>query len=96
MTAQRLLHASPNGDRWSLVRAEGTILVLHEPAAASGGRSERIGLAAFLDGNPEAPERRALVDLVATLVETAPAPVTGAPPEAGAAAAEPSPGEEAV
>ncbi|GJD59081.1 hypothetical protein [Methylobacterium dankookense] len=98
MIAQRLIHASPNGDRWSLARdpdtVHGTVHILHEPAPASGGRPERIGLASFLAGNPDAPERRALVDLVGTLVEAA--PVTGAAPEAGAAAAEPSPGEEAV
>jgi hypothetical protein len=98
MTVQRLIHASSNGDRWSLARDAGAdrdpVHILHEPAPASGGRPARIGLASFLAGNPDAPERRALVDLIGTLVEAA--PVTGAAPEAGAAAAEPSPGEEAV
>lgn len=97
MTGQRrLLHAAPNGDLWSLAREGADLVVLHEPAAASGGRPARIGLSAFLDGNPDAPERRAFLDLLGTLVEAGAAPVTGAPPEAGAAAAEPSPGEEAV
>ncbi len=89
MSARRLLHTGPEGARWSLARADRDVFVLHEPAG--GGALERIGLARFLDGDPAAPERRALLDLVATLIEAV--PVTGAPPEAGAAAAEPSPGE---
>ncbi|WP_162559829.1 hypothetical protein [Methylobacterium radiodurans] len=87
MSARRLLHTSPEGARWSLAREDREVFVLHE----AGGAPERIGLARFLDGDPAAPERRALIDLVATLAEAV--PVTGAPPEAGAAAAEPSPGE---
>jgi hypothetical protein len=93
MSARRLLHTAREGARWSLAREDRDVFVLHEPAG--GGSPERIGLARFLDGDPAAPERRALLDLVATLAEAASAdgPVTGAPPEAGAAAAEPSPGE---
>lgn len=97
MSARRLLHTSPEGTRWSLARAGAEVFVLRE----GGGASERIGLVRFLDGDPAAPERRALLDLVATLAEVGSAnglaagPVTGAPPEAGAAAAEPSPGESA-
>lgn len=89
MSARRLLHTSPEGTRWSLARAGADVFVLRE----GGGALERIALARFLDGDPAAPERRALLDLVATLAEAV--PVTGAPPEAGAAAAEPSPGEAA-
>ena len=90
MSARRLLHTSSEGARWSLARENRDVFVLRE----DGGALERIGLARFLDGDPAAPERRALLDLVATLAEAV--PVTGAPPEAGAAAAEPSPGEAAV
>ncbi|GJD79130.1 hypothetical protein [Methylobacterium gregans] len=100
MNARRLLHTGPDGGRWSLARAGAEVFVLHEPTG--GGAPERIGLARFLDGDPGVPQRRALLDLVATLAEAALAdgpanePMTGAPPEAGAAAAEPSPGEAAV
>ncbi len=90
MHATRLFHAGPDGTLWSLERADGQVRVLR----ARGGEAEGLDLAAFLGGDPAAPERRAFHDLVATLIEAQAPAVGGAPPEAGAAAAEPSPGEE--
>ncbi len=65
MSARRLLHTGPEGTRWSLAREGAEVFVLRE----GGGAPERIGLARFLDGDPAAPERRALLDLVASLAE---------------------------
>jgi hypothetical protein len=36
--AERELYRSANGDRWSLIRDDGKVQVLHEPNAASAGR----------------------------------------------------------
>ena len=36
---ERELYRSANGDRWSLIRDDGKVQVLHEPNAASGGRA---------------------------------------------------------
>ena len=40
--AERELYRSANGDRWSLIRDDGKVQVLHEPNAASGGRPSRL------------------------------------------------------
>lgn len=92
-TDRRLIHASENGDRWWLRRTDDGVAVLHEPNAASGGRTSETPLGAFLREGAAGPEHRALLDLIGTLVGEAPVPAA-ATPEPGAAAAEPTPGEE--
>jgi hypothetical protein len=93
------LYASPNGDRWSLCRGEGPadVFVLHEANIPSGGVTSRVELGPFLlDGTP-GPQHEALLRLLGALVDRggATAPTGGPAPEAGAAAAEPTPGEDA-
>lgn len=73
MADRRELYRSPNGDAWFLGRepASGHAFILHQPNAPSGGRISHIGLGEFLrlgDG----PEQRALLRLIATLVEVPP------------------------
>ena len=52
----RELYRSANGDRWSLIRDDGKVQVLHEPNAASGGRPSRLAVSDFLvrDAHPRA------------------------------------------
>jgi hypothetical protein len=70
----RQIHRSENGDSWLLVRDEREIVAVeHRPNAASGGRISRKSLGAFLSGEGGNPESRALLQLVATLVDEAPA-----------------------
>ena len=49
-TLRTLIHASANDDRWLLCHGDDVadVFVFHEPNAPSGGKSERITLAAFL------------------------------------------------
>lgn len=94
ITDRRLIHASENGDRWWLRRTEHAVAILHEPNAASGGRTSETALGAFLREGAAGPEHRALLDLIGTLVGQAPAAPPAPAPEPGAAAAEPTPGEE--
>jgi hypothetical protein len=62
---RREFFKSSNGDRWLLVKvAGGGLLVRHEPVPASGGKTSEIGIDVFAGRNPDAPERRALVDLL--------------------------------
>jgi hypothetical protein len=64
------LYASPNGDRWYLVRYvdSGRVVIKHVPNVPSGGQESTIELAEFLGrpGNP--PEQQALVRLIGALV----------------------------
>ena len=67
-------YTSPNGDRWLLARdTEQEALVLHQANAPSGGALTRIAIAEFLNGNSDAPERRALLRLIGRLVGDTPA-----------------------
>lgn len=70
-TRERTLYASPNGDRWSLVREGGTgqVFVRHGPSAPSGGRARDIALAAFLAQGGSGPETRELLRLIGSLVD---------------------------
>jgi hypothetical protein len=67
--ATRELYRSANGDRWSLIRDDGKVLVLHEPNTASGGRSSRIGVGDFLVRDSHGPQHAELLRLIGTLVD---------------------------
>ena len=92
---RRLLYASGNGDRWWLVRGDdpGDVAVLHEPNGPSGGQSSMIAIGAFLKAGAGGPEHHALLTLIGSLVAP---PAPPAEPEPGAAAAEPTPGENVL
>jgi hypothetical protein len=68
---RRELYASPNGDKWHLVRYEesGRVFVQHVPNVPSGGQPTNIELGEFLSRGGNAPEHQALVRLIGTLVE---------------------------
>lgn len=67
-------HYSSNGDRWFLARDDLLeAMVLHQANAPAGGNVSRVTLADFLDGNPDAPERKALLRLIGSLVGDTPA-----------------------
>jgi hypothetical protein len=66
----RVLYQSSNGDIWRLVRdtQSGLAMVEHQPNASSGGRTSLIEIGQFLRlGN--APEQRALLELIGTLAD---------------------------
>ena len=69
----RKFATSSNGDRWFLGRdAEtGSAFVLHKANRPSGGKVTELPIEAFLSGNPDAPERRALVQLIGSLAASA-------------------------
>jgi hypothetical protein len=67
--ATRELYRSANGDRWSLIRDGGQVLVLHEPNAASGGRPSRLELGDFLVRDAQGPQHAELLRLIGTLVD---------------------------
>jgi hypothetical protein len=71
----RQLYASPNGDRWFLVRdpSSGRVFVRHEPNAASGGRPTEPEIGEFLVRGGRGPEHQELLRLIGTLVDDAPA-----------------------
>jgi hypothetical protein len=101
MAAMRILiHASANDDRWFLCHGDNVsdVFVFHEPNAPSGGTPERIALAAFLARDEGSPQHQALLAMIGSLVASAHDPSVGSVdvPEAGAAGAEPSRGEEAA
>jgi hypothetical protein len=55
----RELYRSANGDRWSLIRDDDKVQVLHEPSAASGGRPSRLEVGDFLVRDAHGPRRAA-------------------------------------
>ena len=63
------LYQSENGDTWSLCRNEaGRVYVVHEPNAASGGKSSSVDVSSFLaKGN--GPEQQELLRLIGSLVD---------------------------
>jgi hypothetical protein len=83
----RKFAASSNGDRWFLGRdAEtGSAFVLHKANRPSGGKVTELPIEAFLSGNPDAPERRALLQLIGSLAASAGQDFEGedAPPPVG-------------
>ena len=99
-TLRTLIHASANDDRWFLCHGDDVadVFVFHEPNAPSGGKSERITLAAFLARDAGSPQHQALLGMIGSLVASYQAASAGSVdgPEPGAAGAEPTPGEEAA
>lgn len=75
MTERRELYRSPNGDCWYLGRepSNGNAFVIHQPNGPSGGQLTPIALSEFLgSGSNDRPEQRALLRLIATLVDVPP------------------------
>jgi hypothetical protein len=71
------LYTSPNGDRWHLCKeASGRLFVAHQANLPSGGHISRIELAEFLSRGYR-PEQLALLRLIGTLLEPAPAELLG-------------------
>jgi hypothetical protein len=73
----RLIYASPNGDRWHLLLdpTTGHSFVRHTGNTPSGGHVTDFSLATFLASGRNGPEHQALWRLVGSLVEEAdPAP----------------------
>ena len=68
---ERELYNSANGDNWRLVRhpETGDPVVQHTPNAPSGGQISFTEIGTFLASGAHAPERRALLRLIATLLE---------------------------
>ena len=73
MPERRELYRSPNGDSWYLGRepVDGRAFIIHQPNGPSGGRLSHIDLGEFLLSG-DSPEQRALLRLIATLVEVPP------------------------
>jgi hypothetical protein len=72
-TRTRELYSSPNGDRWHLCKdASGSVFVLHQANIPSGGQISQIELRDFL-ARGYGPEQQALLQMIGTLVEPAPA-----------------------
>jgi hypothetical protein len=74
----RDLYRSSNGDRWRLARDpdSGRVFILHEPNLASGGRTSKIDIGAFLATGHHGPEHQELLRLIGTLVEESAVPQT--------------------
>ena len=64
----RELYRSANGDRWSLIRDDGNVQVLHEANAASGGRPFRLEVGDFLVRDAHGPQHAELLRLIGTPV----------------------------
>jgi hypothetical protein len=73
MSDRRELYRSPSGESWFLGREpqNGRAFVIHQPGAPSGARLSHIELGAFLSSG-DGPEQRALLRLIATLVDVPP------------------------
>jgi hypothetical protein len=73
MSERRELYRSPSGDGWFLGREpqNGRAFVIHQPGAPPGARLSHIELGAFLSSG-DGPEQRALLRLIATLVDVPP------------------------
>jgi len=71
---RRELYASPNGDRWFLVRdeAKGRPFVPHEPNPGSGGLRTELEIGSFLVAGGGGPEHQELLRLIGTLAEGSP------------------------
>ncbi|MFO1035321.1 MAG: hypothetical protein U1E45_00625 [Geminicoccaceae bacterium] len=68
----RTLYKSSNGDQWLLLQeAADEPLVMHVAAAASGGYVTKFAIGEFLSRDGQAPQGRALFDLIATLLDHA-------------------------
>jgi hypothetical protein len=69
----RLLYHGDSGDDWLLVRSNGGVEVEHRPNGPSGGKISRTSVGEFLQTGHRGPQHDALLHLLATLVEVAPA-----------------------
>ena len=70
MKNARQLYASPNGDRWFLVREpSGAVFIRHEANVSSGGHVDHVEVATFLASGARGPEHQELLRLLGTLVE---------------------------
>jgi hypothetical protein len=70
----RELYSSSNGDRWYLCRnPSGEIFVLHQANIPAGGRVSQIELGDFLARAAYGPEQQALLQMIGSLIEPAPA-----------------------
>ena len=59
------IYRSLNGDRWLLITDEADrLMVRHEPAMASGGRTTETPVQEFLDRTDTSPENLALRELL--------------------------------
>lgn len=69
--AHRVLYASANGDRWLLLwhAQGGTPVVRHVANAASGGHVTDASVPAFLQRDCDSPQRQALWQYLAGLLE---------------------------
>jgi hypothetical protein len=77
----RELYSSPNGDRWYLCRdTSGRVFVLHRANIPAGGHISQIELGVFL-ARGHGPEQQALMQMIGSLVEPAPAENTDNPGE---------------
>jgi hypothetical protein len=73
MKKVRKLYASPNGDRWYLIRdVSGEVFIRHEANVASGSNVAHIELGVFLSGG-NGPEQQELLRLIGSLVDQQPA-----------------------
>jgi hypothetical protein len=66
---QRKIYQSENGDSWWLCRSENAVFVLHEANVPSGGVVKRIELTHFLLSDRNAPEKRALFEMIGGLTQ---------------------------
>lgn len=68
---ERLLYASENGDRWSVLHdpLDGSLLIRHRPSASSGGQSSDTDLRTFLARRGDGPETQALLALIGSSVK---------------------------
>ena len=70
----RLLYHGDSGDDWLLIRNDrGEVEVEHRPTPPSGGRISRLAVGEFLQTGHRGPQHEALLRLLGTLVEMAPA-----------------------
>jgi hypothetical protein len=68
---ERVLYESSNGDAWFLARdpASKMPVVRHQPNLSSGGQVSYTAIGKFLRDGVNGPEHRALLDLIATLID---------------------------
>jgi hypothetical protein len=71
MKGLRILYRSSSGDQWSLLRdiETGGVSIMHEPNAASGGKTSFLSVREFLMQGDHGPEHQELLRLIGTLVE---------------------------
>ena len=70
-SSMTVLYESSNGDAWFLARdpASNMPVVRHQPNLSSGGQVSYTAIGKFLRDGANGPEHRALLDLIATLID---------------------------